>query len=80
MKKRKLVIVHWIDSCGVSPSWQHLSDVSDYEAVKIKSVGWIVHQDQRSISLCPNISKCDDPQVIGVMTIPKCAVTRIDKL
>lgn len=76
---KKLVYIEWEDSQGCSPSWQRTANY-DPEVVIIKSVGWIIHENKKTISIAGNIAEetnTTDAQANGIMTIPKrCVVKR----
>lgn len=80
--KYKLERVQWHDSYGCSPSWEAISDI---EAANIHcwSVGWIIHETDELIVICPHIhtgSDNSDPQGCGEMTIPKVAIVSRETL
>lgn len=73
----KLIYIEWIDSQGCAPSWVDLTNYKP-ELPTHRSIGWIIHEDEKSISFCGNIA--DETattlyQGNGIMTIPKIAIT-----
>ena len=76
---KQLAYVEWVDSAAIQ-GWQHESEVSreDYEPSVIKSVGFIVSESKKHITITTSISDtdcCMDP-----LTIPKCAVVKLKKV
>ena len=78
----KLVLVEWLDSHGVLPSWVELEDYTAVLPV-MKSVGWLVYENDVLLSVCGNISHETESTAFqgnGIMTIPKIAVLSIKEL
>lgn len=78
----KLVMIEWLDSHGVLPSWVKLTDFTAVLPV-MKSVGWLVYENEVLLSVCGNISEETDSTVFqgnGIMTIPKKDVLSIKEL
>jgi len=72
-----LVYLEWVDSQGCTPSWQHISDYTPELPIH-KSIGWIIHEDTKSVSITGNIADETETsyyQANGIMTIPKVAIT-----
>ncbi len=63
-----LVYIEWIDSRGVSASWDHLESL-DSELCTIKSVGWVLKQTEDLIHIVPHLGH-DPDQGCGDMVIP----------
>ena len=76
-----VVLAEWEDSVQVDSSWQWL-DEADYPPIVIcRSVGWLLHRDERQLTLAVSIGgKESREQVSGVITIPARAVVKIDRL
>jgi hypothetical protein len=72
--KYDLESVEWIDSAGYGRQFWHSLDDHDHSIVYINSVGYVVHETDLIITLIMNISTSGN--VIGDMTIPKCAITK----
>lgn len=75
----KLVLVDWVDSRGVSTHWQRLTDFHKNNICKMKSVGWLLFDDEESVCIIPHlgIEEDDDNQGCGEMHIPKPCITKI---
>lgn len=69
-----LVLVEWDDATQPSHGWVAPGDIDPAPAI-CQSVGWIVHRDDRAITLAS--TKCDDGEVMGVMRIPAGTVRRV---
>lgn len=80
IKDFKLVEIQWVDSYGVTPSWEEIEDViDDVSCTVIHSVGYVIKETADSISLASNICT-KTSNVCGVMTIPKVSIkSRFDK-
>ncbi len=77
MKEVKLI--EWYDSYGVSSGWEDISSFQPNELV-IKSIGFVLYEDENIISLTGNYSEETDrtaEQANGIITIPKCCVKKI---
>lgn len=67
----KVIEVDWIDSTGFS-GWQPV-DRAGYSAGEMKSIGFLIHEDKKSITISASmgIGLCDSP-----ISIPKCAILK----
>jgi hypothetical protein len=74
----RLVLVEWLDSYGCSPNWQPLGSVKA-EPMVCKSVGWLLHEDDRYKVIVPHISEGTE-QGCGDMTIPTAAIVSMREL
>ena len=77
MKKNKPVVIHWLDSFGVSTDWDSPSKVK-FKPVKTQSVGWILKETKQYIRLAPNRTMRKNGQVLGVIAIPRGAITKVE--
>lgn len=64
----ELVYLEWIDSRGVSSSWDHLESL-DSELCTVKSVGWVLKMTEDLIHIVPHLGH-DPDQGCGDMVIP----------
>lgn len=77
---RKLVLIEWEDAYGVSSDWFHLDKV-DREPVTAYSVGWVLHDDDRAITVVPHIVESGQgDQGCGDMVIPKGAIRNMREI
>ena len=72
-------MIEWEDSYGVEPGWQ---DISGYSAspLVIKSVGKVIYEDERIISLIHNFADETErtpKQANGIMVIPKACIRKV---
>jgi len=65
----KLLYVEWMDAWGCQPHWEDLEDAADHSTILIRSVGWVVREDVKSLTLTPNVS--DAENCCGTQVIPK---------
>lgn len=73
-----LAVVEWVDSRGGPEGWERKSEATSMDICRAKSVGWVIREDSESIMLASHIIGDDDPQVSGVVCIPKQAITSMD--
>jgi hypothetical protein len=79
---RPLVLVEWEDSSQPTSAWRFADDIEPYVVV-IHSVGWLVHADDRCVSVAANVGGLDGKtaaQCSGVITIPRRCVNRVSDL
>lgn len=74
--KTKLIRTHvkWVDSVGPSRYWEHRDDV-DHSVSHIETVGWLVHENKKSVTIASSVSK-NSGCYGGILTIPKFAITK----
>ena len=79
----KLVNVKWVDSFGVTSSWEDIDDIDISEMV-VKSVGYVVKESDDCIAIAANITMGDHtvcrPQACGVMTIPIVTIVEMKEM
>jgi hypothetical protein len=79
----RLVLVEWLDSYGCSANWQPLAN-ANVSPMVCKSVGWLLHDDERYKVIVPHISdetyQSSPQQGCGDMTIPTAAVVSMRDL
>jgi hypothetical protein len=78
-----LVLVEWVDSYGCSSSWQDIANCEPGVMV-CKSVGWLIHDDEKCKVVVPHMNQPDHPnasqQGCGDMTIPSKSIVKILEL
>lgn len=75
--KGKLVLVQWVDS-NHTTDWSF--DKPSNKPTKCRSVGVLLCEDSRAITVASHISVERKPQRCGMMTIPRKAVTKVTAL
>lgn len=75
MVERALVYVEWMDSRGVSASWEHLETLQENDLCIIRSVGWLLREESDFIQIVPHLG-IDPDQGCGDMTIPVSQISR----
>lgn len=71
-KKQPIERVVWVDSC-TPRGWTHRNDLKGYKATSCVSVGFVVSEDAKNLTLASH----DNPsggQVDGIMCIPKVSI------
>lgn len=70
----RLVALEWLDSS--SPGrWATASAIGD-ECAIIRSIGWVISENDESVTIASHVSQEKDPECDGVMTIPKCCIVK----
>ncbi len=78
--KPQLVLVEWEDSRQPTTGWRWLRSDDKWTCVVIRSVGFVVASDERTLVLAPNLSEPDDEgdrQACGMMQIPHRCIVRV---
>lgn len=81
-----LVIVTWVDSTHPVAAWRFLSDLRheiDGDPREMVTVGWLLRSDRKVKVLAQSLGCINDEvnlQAGGVMTIPACAVLKVEPL
>jgi hypothetical protein len=72
-----LVLVEWEDATGGNRSgWREIADMKPRLDL-VRSVGWLIHKDRRSVTICPNISVT---QGDADLSVPRKWIKRMVKL
>lgn len=66
---KKLVFIRWVDSHYV-PQWIRQEDIPK-ETLVCESIGWLIEDRPDEKVIAAHITLEADPQLAGVMTIPK---------
>lgn len=76
-----LVLMEWLDSRRPVTAWAYLRDAPDEGAVRCASVGWLLSDGDVKV-LCQTVGDMDapDPQGIGFLQVPACAVISVSPL
>lgn len=78
-----LVLIEWEDSAQPVPGWAFLEAIDDWEVIKCRSVGWLIHDGDDVKALAPNLGDVESEnsaQVSGVIRIPARCVVKITQL
>jgi len=74
----KLVLVEWEDACGGERrGWRPLIDMATHGPVRGFSVGWLIVESTKHVTLVPHVM---DGMGDGEIAIPRDFVTRITSL
>ena len=79
MKKLKsnkypLAVVDWIDSAGDNACWINKKHIRSMPPCKCRTVGFILEETKKHITLLQNIS--DSDEIMGRITIPQVAIKK----
>lgn len=77
--KRQLIYIEWEDHVGYNGSWTSFSEV-DNKPIIIKSVGWLLKEDKKSLTISSCIDTQDFKQGKCISTILKNCIVRRKKL
>lgn len=77
MAKHHAYVVKWRDSFTLS-GWKSIDDPRHSEVAVITSVGWLIKQTPRTLTLTTSISECGN--VTDAIAIPREAVMKMTKL
>jgi len=73
-KTKRLVLVHWVDSCSPSRKWQDPSEAKTYKRDEAETVGWLLRKDKDTVLLASSMSS---EQIGDLTAIPTGAVLSI---
>ncbi len=75
-KNQKAIYLEWDDSISVGDVvWVNRKHVEDKKNLTCKSVGFLLKEDKRTITLGCSIAP-DAGAIMGNITIPKCAIRK----
>ena len=78
------VEVEWVDSQSRVRTWVNVDDVVDeshdevFDGIRCVSVGFVLRRTRKVLQLASGLSA--SAQAAHVMTIPRCAITKITRL
>ena len=73
-----MVLVEWIDSRKTTSDWEFLDEINFPKACKCLTIGFLLKEDQTQTTLASNLTDIGkDEQVMGIMTIPACSITKL---
>lgn len=70
----KIVKVKWIDSAGGINGWEYLEELPPLKPATCNTIGYLLENNHEYITIASTISQT---QVLGRITIPKCAILKI---
>ena len=70
----KLVLIEWLDS-DLWTTWTREDPAVG--PINCKSVGWLLHDGDRSKTIAGHTTIEKDPQRAGMMVIPSCCIVKI---
>jgi len=81
---RRLVLVRWVDSFGVSSNWREIGECAP-DVLTCQSVGWLLHDAADCKVIVPHLAGSEPDaataeQGCGDMTIPTAAILSIVEL
>ncbi len=70
------VEIEWIDSKGVTSSWEYLDEVAPLEPSVVNSIGYLLEDNKDYKTLVQSVSA---DQVLGRLTIPAGNIKKVKK-
>jgi len=80
MKADRPEIIIWLDSHSPKGGVWIDRDEVQHGVLKIISVGYVIHESKKSVTIASSLTGKGSNQVSGVMTIPKCSITERETL
>ncbi len=74
MKKRRLVLIEWIDTAGCGGRWNSLETIVSSNILTIRSVGWLVDEGTDHVTIVSTLDNQEKPQCMGDHAIPRVAI------
>jgi len=71
------VEIQWIDSKGVTSSWEHKDDLESLEPVLVTSLGYLLEDKKEYKTIAQSVSA---DQVLGRMSIPVVSIKKVRKI
>ena len=75
MEKRKIILITWFDSKGVTSQWEYWDGLKALKPSKCFSVGFLVDETKEYKTIAQSVS---DTQVLGRITIPCRSIQEIE--
>lgn len=70
-------VVDWLDSALNLDGWISLEDIPEVDVLPIRSVGWLLKENDKGIVIAPNIAHNQASELIN---IPKCCIIQMHRL
>lgn len=77
---KRPVLIEWVDSHSPNCVGWIGPDEVPHHMTTCLSVGYILNEDKKTITLVAHVAGSEADQVGGVMTIPTCAIVKRNKL
>jgi len=73
----KLVIIHWMDSKGITSEWEFLDDLKAYVPAECTSVGYLLEDAPEYKTIVQSLG---GSQVMGRLSIPAACIQEIKEV
>ena len=74
----KKLLIEWIDSRKQNAQWEFLSDTELPDVCRCQTIGFLLKEDQERIVLASSLGDIGmEEQVMGIIVIPACSITKI---
>jgi hypothetical protein len=75
--KYKLILIEWLDSKGITNQWEYLNEIQSMKPSRCFSIGFLIEETDQYKTIAQGLNAS---QVIGRMSIPRCAIQRITEI
>jgi len=75
--KYKLIFLEWLDSKGITNQWEYFDEIESLKPSRCFSVGFLIEETDQYKTIAQSLNAS---QVIGRMTIPRCAIQKITEI
>ena len=75
--KYKLIFLEWLDSKGITNQWEYFDEIESMKPSRCFSVGFLIEETDQYKTIAQSLNAS---QVIGRMTIPRCAIQKITEI
>jgi len=73
----KVVEITWIDSHGVTSTWEFWEEIEELKPARVKSVGYLIADKEGYKTIVQSVS---DTQILGRLTIPTGCIRKIKEI
>ena len=73
----KIVEITWMDSHGVTSTWEFWEDIEELKPARVKSVGYLIADKTGYKTIVQSISST---QILGRLTIPTSCIKKIKEI
>lgn len=75
--KVEIIEIEWIDSKGITATWEYKDEIKPLEPCLVKSIGYLLEDEKSYKTLVQSMS---EDQLLGRLTIPKVSIKKIRRL
>lgn len=80
-KRRKMVVVDWVDTTSPQDKWQCIIDVRGRPPLECQTMGFVIERTPDYITIAGTMTEDEDiPMLSHIMTIPTGCIRRVRSL